>query len=185
MRSCYGCDHEVHLPARCGKRDPVGKGERCDCGSGNAVPGPENCQRCCAPKRVECGCFEDSGDRDWGWMFLDSDRAVGPFETREEALADAGDGIGEGYGRMVRVGRVSYPEAGDFLPQLDDVLDWMGESARDSGFYDDGDLFRTDRSGAEAFVQVLKSWAEKHVEPTSWTLTDCEEVLLGSEDSRD
>lgn len=110
---------------------------------------------------------EETTDRTkWAWMDDDpyADSAMGPFDSREDAIADARGTYPEG--GKVRIGHVEWFDPAEWL-HLDDLHERLEEIAYDNGWGFDEPLAEP-RPGAE---EALKLWATKYLRPCYWRIT--------------
>jgi hypothetical protein len=69
----------------------------------------------------------------WGWMQTHSDRAYGPFDSREEAVADA-DAHDYSPNDGIVFGRCVWADPESVLPSMDEFVEKLDESAYDNDF---------------------------------------------------
>jgi hypothetical protein len=115
---------------------------------------------------------------EWGWMIRGDEHAHGPFCSREEAVEDAKE-----YCRNTSLGKVVYGTCqwGDpktYLPDMDELLDRMNESAYDDefGFFDD-EIFdipsKENTKNAELELETfLRAWADRWINSNAWVLDE-------------
>jgi len=122
----------------------------------------------------------------WGWMWDGDEDAHGPFDSREEALADANAklvDIGDAFSATVMLGHCRYADPVDSIDmEVDHVLDMMDQRAgeNDFGWYDD-EIFEakgTKVDAQKALTACLEGWAREWVETSVWTLDEVDRVEL-------
>lgn len=120
----------------------------------------------------------------WVWMFDGAERAAGPFNSRERALADVRERIGDTGSATVQLGHPEPCDVAWHVPvDLDLLLERMEETAADNSFSwcDGDDVFDINGSVEEAenaLAWALQEWAKKWVTSDKWTIQVTEEVRL-------
>jgi hypothetical protein len=128
----------------------------------------------------------EGGPSEWGWEDAKTERCIGGFKSREEAIQHARDTsrCEEWYeDRKINIGRTVWPEPAEYL-RLDagDLAATMDENAFDDGcFTNDEPLFDFDdqKKAQEELVALLRRWANKHLAPCAWTFHAVEHVMIG------
>lgn len=109
---------------------------------------------------------------EWGWMPSHSERAYGPFSTRDEAVEDAhahGYGLNDG----IIVGVCIWADPVAALPSMDEFLERLEDYAQHNGFgFWDDEVFEVQnpKDARAEFDVILRTWAEKHMSANCWTL---------------
>lgn len=94
------------------------------------------------------------GPVQWIWRLVDSERAHGPFATREQAIADAG------VTGVIQLSHAQPVRSEAFMPSIEDILERMAEISADT-FCCDGQVFEcSDNVAAE---RDLHAWARRHI----------------------
>lgn len=125
---------------------------------------------------------------EWAWTKLDRDWVHGPFNTREEAIADAKSCYGPSERVMIAVGHVRYPDPSDYV--MDSIYDHL-ESMDDAAINDEFsfcedppfDIPAKDLKDAQTdLTERLKAWASRWVDGQCWVLDEVERLEVGKED---
>lgn len=87
----------------------------------------------------------------------------GPFDTREEAIAEART---DGYPFFVDTG--TQPDAFDMVPSAGDIVEDMGEFARDNHGECADEFPDVSTAGLHELDALLKTWCDKHVSVNFW-----------------
>jgi len=149
-----------------------------NCEEGMKAGSPKPVARPVEPLRAE--------DRKWTWTY-NEEECYGPFDTRDDALADAlGRSEDEGF-RHIGIGRCSMFDPLGYAPDATDLLEAIEERAFDNefSFYEDQILsIKGDRGKACAALKAaLSVWMDKWVNvETVWTMVDEEKVDLAEID---
>jgi len=116
--------------------------------------------------------------REWAWRF-DGGTAHGPFDSRDEALADAYHHI-DGDRRTVLLGQVRDLRPEDHVVgavDMESILEAMDERVELD--YDDAIFEANGPDARVALEAVLRTWAQKYVTTNvGWTTTDEEDIEL-------
>ena len=120
--------------------------------------------------------------RKWGWSEVGAERCHGPFETREDAIADARFGL-DPPSKRITLGRCRFLDPMTYLPDLDEFLERLEERASDDDFniFDGEEIWEVNGSklDAEAALQTaLQEWAAKYLKSAHWLIEDTEELEL-------
>ena len=123
----------------------------------------------------------------WCWReHQDAEGAVGPFDTRADAIADAVADLKLEAGDTVLIGWCDYPQAAKFVDaDLDWILEQMDERAVDDGFWDGGDgvFDPIDRDMAEKALELaMAKWAQEHIKAIAFTTKAERLVVIGGDD---
>lgn len=131
---------------------------------------------------------EEARGSKWGWSWRHDRCAHGPFDTWEQALADAAVHVRRaelGEPVRVEVGNVGPMLAADWVScgvELTGLLDVMNDNAAsESGVDEPGfDVPVGRRAEAEeALLKLLREWAEKYIESSgAWMLEDTKVLVL-------
>jgi hypothetical protein len=123
---------------------------------------------------------------DGGWDYdslaeLISDNGPDPFADADDANA-----VGMQAGMVVFRGIKHYDDPGRFVPDEDDVAQYMSDRAQDSDAGEWADNYPDFDKAAEAELAIalepLKAWARKHFQPTFFTVEDITPYVLTAED---
>lgn len=118
----------------------------------------------------------------WGWMWEHADFAEGPFDSREEAIADARASMeAEQTIDRVILGHVVCADPTAYLDDnLESHLERMDEAAReDTEFSEaDGEIFEAREGAAEALTAALKAWALEYLYTGIWSLSEVETLEI-------
>jgi hypothetical protein len=131
----------------------------------------------------------DRGDRrQWAWREIDGETVNGPFESREEAIDEAKEGVDRGPGARFLVGRCSWLSAREYavyLADAADLLERMNNLAHDNGEGpEDDEAFeicsqKKFEQATRELEKLLGDWAEKWVEAASYfVMKDEEEIKI-------
>ena len=117
---------------------------------------------------------------EWFWTEKHSERAQGPFESREKAIEDARATLEKG--SVVEVGKVKRIEPGSYLPDMDDIIEDMDEVAlhQDFGWVDDGEIIKVKEGAVDALRDFLLQWSREYLSIDRWLADDpdAETVIL-------
>lgn len=94
-----------------------------------------------------------------------SERYDGAYETRDEAIAEGRAQHGDDAAFWILEG--ARPDAASFMPDADDIIERMHESASEHGEAAEEYPDVSDEAKAELDA-ILTAWARKHAEPRFW-----------------
>lgn len=130
-----------------------------------------------AAKAVDAVTTKSGG---WGWCRKGEEEGQWSCETyasRDEAVAAAAKDCEPG--TVVYVAEAEYPDPADFCEvDLDDLIQRAEESAADTGWYAEEELFIPGDGAEEALKAAMRAWAEKYVTADLATFQDMDEVTL-------
>lgn len=128
----------------------------------------------------------------WGWMLSAEDHAHGPFESREDAIGAARDGVSSAridFPLEVEIGRCAPIDPRIWIPDdLDDLLNEMDRCACDDGGVDTDDMiFEVDDEGGAraALTEFMQEFARKWIHSKTWLLEQTETITLEREEADD
>lgn len=120
------------------------------------------------------------GDEDaqWAWMEASGEAAYGPFDSIDEAVANAREQTDS---KSVVVGKITLVRPGDWARDsidADFILEQMDEQASDEFVYDDPIFVIDESKGTPQEAQIaleaaMESWAEQ------WVAAQCMWYLAG------
>lgn len=141
----------------------------------------------------DCACPTEPDNSEWAWMKKGSERAEGPYPTRDDAIRGAKEVLldNEEYssGMSILVGRCAWLKSGPHAAAAVDigwVLERMDDSAHDSGEGPPDDVVFEEPKDKEQLAKaeqelerLMHDWAEKWITPAAWySVQDEEEVVL-------
>lgn len=107
----------------------------------------------------------------WGWMREDADRANGPFDSRDEAWADAARELGRNANTIAILGTCKHELPGQYMPGADAILEQFADCVENSdewSWSEDSanNIFATDDlppKAREELEETLVTWADKYI----------------------
>jgi hypothetical protein len=105
----------------------------------------------------------------WGYASCkDPEIWEGVCKTREEAIKEGRSEFGTENFWIVLGMR---PDPAQYVPDVDVILDHMGENAGDEGGEAAEDYPDVSKEGKEALEMLLRAWARQYARPTFWVAT--------------
>lgn len=118
----------------------------------------------------------------WCWCVPQSESVHGPYESRDECIADAKEYVGDVGVNGLRRARIEIGHPRDIVPEeyaatawsVDDILEQMEYNASDAGCGFDDSIFELAESkkgdAGAALEAMLKEWARQWVVCDHWMM---------------
>ena len=116
----------------------------------------------------------DPTKEQWCWAEPDSEQATGPFDSKEDAILEASNSIGEP-GVDIHIGRCLLLKPEEWVHggmDLDDVVDRITEFAGDNEWFTDRPMFDTKVGAEDALHEAMRVWAREWLMPLAWRMAD-------------
>ncbi len=109
---------------------------------------------------------------EWFWTEKHSERAQGPFESKEKAIEDARASLKKG--SVIEVGKVKRIEPEHYLPDQEDIIERMEEGAvfEDFGWVDEDEIIDVKPGADKALREFMLQWSREYLSIDRWLADD-------------
>jgi hypothetical protein len=119
--------------------------------------------------------------KQYGWMPWGGGQAHGPFDSFDEALADAKTYVGPGEEKDITINEVFEPDFIDYVMDGCELVEAASQSFDDTHGCGDDHMFDvcSVKEAEEDLKKLFKEWADKHVCPNcSWFMDEDVKITI-------